>query len=371
MAHYAKRPHGRGQVWKDDARGCWRGQVTINGKRKSVSGKEGECHKALDHLLDGADEAHEEDDATVGAWLTLWVDELAPTKDENTRQNRRDIIKRLEPLAAMRMDAVLSPDVERVLQADAARGYAKSTLVRMKSVLGMAYDCWNGRVQRTFNPARIAHVPPTKARTPKTSVTPEQAVALLEVAEETPRTGLLVTLGIWLGLRPGEVAGLTWANVDLDARELKVFQSRKRGPNGELTMSDPKADSFRTLVLSPVVVGALRRHKHRQTIERVRASHWEELDLVVCTRTGAPLDPSNCRREVKNMALAAGIKDRKVCPNELRHTAASLLVEQTGDLTKVADQLGHKNERMLIETYRTRLARTVDTSDAMTQALGA
>lgn len=371
MAHWAKRAHGRGQVWKDDERGCYRGQVTINGKRRSVSGKEGECHRALDALLDGAEEECPEADAKVGEWLTLWVEELAKTNCEGTRQNRRDMIKRWRPLFRMKMSAVLSPDVERVLKADAAAGYSKSTLVRMKSVLKMGFDAWNGRTRHSFNPAQLAKLPDTKPRRKKTSVTAEQAAALLEVAEATPRYGLLVTLGIWLGLRPGEVAGLTWANVDLDAGELSVVQTRRRNPDGTYTMTTPKADSYRNLVLPGPVVEALRSHKAAQARERLRARRWENTELVICTPTGRPLHPSSQRDEVARMARAAGIFDREVCPNELRHTMASLMVETTRDLTKTADALGHKNERMLIETYRDRLARTVDTSDAMTAALGA
>lgn len=383
MANYGKRERGRGMVFKVKTRtGAthWRGQVTIDGRRRSVTrAKEGDARQALDQLIDGAesddDQGHDEDDATVGEWLALWVETIAKTNCENTRQNRRDIIKRWRPIYRRRMADLLSPDVERVLQADAAKGYKKSTLVRMKSVLKMSYDAWNGRTQRTFNPAERATIPDTVPGREREALTAEQAAALREIAERTPETGLLVTLGLWFGLRPGEVAGLTWANVDTDAGTISVRRMRRRQPGEDgkqiLSLTDaPKAKSFRSLAIPADVLAQLRRHKTTQTRRRLAAGRWDDRDLVVCTRNGSPIDPSNQRRQVAKMATAAGIF-RHLTPNELRHTAATLLIDAGYSLTEVADFLGHKNERMLIETYRHKTGRTVDLTAGMTSALGA
>ena len=373
MANYAKRPHGQGSVSKDKGRNRWRGQVTIDGKRRTVQGRtEGEVRAKLDELLDGA--AHgeaDEDTSTVGAWLALWVDELADTATDNNRANRQWAVERLAPLHRRRMDALRAHHVEAVLARDAKAGYVRSSLVRMRTVLAMAYDAWNGRTGHTFNPARLAHIPTTTERPEKRTLTGEQAHTLLEVAEGTPRVGVLVTLGLWLGLRPGEVAGLTWADVDLDAGELTVRQMRRRNPDGSLTMTGAKAKSERALHLPAPLTDALRRHKAEQAAARLASrATWQDNGLVVCARNGTPLDPSNVRREVRKMAEAAGIFF-DLTPNELRHTAASLLVDADVPLTTVADMLGHKNVRMLAQHYRHKVARTVDTADAMAAALGA
>ena len=373
MANYSERPHGKGSVWKDEARGVWRGQVNIGGKRRSVSGRRrGDVERALDELLEGGGPpaADDEENPTVGAFLTLWVSELADTESENNRANRQWAAERLAPLHSLHMDAVRAQHVEAVLKRDARAGYARTSLVRMRTVLAMAYDTYNGRAGHTFNPGRAAHIPKTVERAEKHALTPEQAAALLEAAEQTPRVGLLVTLGLWLGLRPGEVAGLTWDAVNLAAGELTVCQMRRREPDGSLTMTDAKSKSDRTLHLPPPVVDALRRHKRAQAAEQLAAKTWADNDLVICGRTGAPLDPSNVRREVRKMAEAAGIFFG-LTPNELRHTAASLLVEAGVPLTTVADMLGHKNVRMLALTYRHKVARVVDTSGAMSAVLAA
>jgi integrase len=370
MARYGKRDHGKGQVRFDASRGVWRGQVTIDGKRRSVSARtEGDARKKLDRLLTGEDTPAAEGDGAVkvGEWLTLWVEELADTDTENNRKNRQWAIAKLSALHGKRMDDLRTPEVEKVLKGYAAKGMRKSSIVRMRSVLGMAYNTYNGRNGRTFNPAHGATFGKTKPSKPKRALTPKQAGALLKVADCEPRYGILVHLGLWLGLRPGEVAGLTWENVDLATGELSVVQMRRREETtGALTMANPKADSFRCLIAPPPLLDALRRHKGAQAA----AGLWAHNGLVVCTSAGGPLDPSNVRREVKRMAAAAGIKFA-LTPNELRHTAATLLVNSGTPRVTVADMLGHVDTRMVDKHYRHKELRPVDTSAAMVAAVAA
>jgi integrase len=67
---------------------------------------------------------------------------------------------------------------------------------------------------------------------------------------------------------------------------------------------------------------------------------------------------SNLRRAIERLCGLADIDP--VSPNELRHTAATLLVDTGMRLEEVADFLGHKDTSMLIETYRHRAKRVVD-----------
>ena len=368
MPRYRARAKGEGTYRKDKARNVYRGRIMIGGKRHNVTAAtEGEINAKLDALVLGTPEVVEADaNPTVGAWLGLWVDELADTATENTRANRKWAIGKLSALYGYRMDALRATEVEAVLRGYARAGMAQSSVVRMRTVLAMAYDTYNGRNGRTFNPARVAKYGATAERPDKQALTPEQAAALLEVADAEPRHGIVIHLGLWLGLRPGEVAGLTWDCVDLIAGELSVVQMRRRNPDGSLTMAGPKRKSYRTLVMPNPLVDALRRHKTAQA----GAGLWSAKGLVVCTREGAPLDPSNVRREVKRMAKAAGIFF-PLTPNELRHTAASLLVNAGVSKVTVADMLGHLNTRMLDQTYRHKDLRPVDTGNAMAAVLAA
>ena len=56
-------------------------------------------------------------------------------------------------------------------------------------------------------------------------------------------------------------------------------------------------------------------------------------------------------------------------PNELRHSAASLLVDAGVPLQEVADLLGHVNVRMLASTYRHKVRSVVDVTNGQEQML--
>jgi len=74
-----------------------------------------------------------------------------------------------------------------------------------------------------------------------------------------------------------------------------------------------------------MAVDALRAHVERQGQERAAAdARWSDHDLVFCTRTGAPLDAANVRREFRAACTAARIGERWT-PRELRHSFVSLM----------------------------------------------
>jgi integrase len=336
-----KREHGTGQVFYDPARNMWRGQITIDGKRRSVSArKESEAHKKLDRLLTRETDTDAEGVWTLGGWLARWVDEAEGSA--NTVANRQWAIAHLKTLHGRRIDNLSALEVQDLLKAKQRGGLGRSSLVRIRTVLAMALEEALRYHLVTENVARIVRIPKAaKAIAERRALTPEEVARLLEAAEHDAE-GIVVPLGYYLGMRPGEVCGLTWPEIDLDAGTITISQMRRREPDGSLTMCDPKADSTRTFTnVRPEVLDALRRHKAMQAAE----GKWSHTGLVVSTRTGTPIDPSNHRRALTRMAEAAGIFGG-LTPNELRHTFATHLVAGGKTLTELAVAMGHKNERM-------------------------
>ena len=348
MARYAERPHGRGSVYWDDRRQRWRGQVTVKGRRYNISDrKRGPVEAKLDAILNGDDEsaADGEGGGTLGVWLDRWVDDADGS--ENTVANRRWAIAHLTPLHARPLDDLSALEVQDLLKAKRA-DLGRSSLVRIRTVLAMALDEALRHHLVDENVARIAKIP--KGARPiaeRRALTSDEIERLLGAAERDG-DGIVVVLGYYLGMRPGEVCGLLWADVNLDAGTLTVAQMRRREPDGSLTFCATKGDgsSDRTFVnLRPEVADALARHKAAQATERLRGANWHDYGLVVTTRYGTPIDPSNHRRALTRIAEAAGIFDG-LTPNELRHTFATHFVARGKSLTDLSVAMGHKNERM-------------------------
>jgi integrase len=285
----ARRLKGDGSIYFEADRNRWVGTVDLpddgtgERRRTKVTGRTKtevrERLRARQQLVEQSVPSGA-GDLTVEALLRRWIDEVLPSRSSvspNTVASYRWAVERhLIPRLGKKRLRALTPDhVERVLRRLADDGMARHTLVRIRSVLGMAIKWAQRRDLVARNVAELADIPANAAR-PKggRSLTVEEARQLLETASED-RLGPLVTVSLMLGLRPGEVTGLRWIDVDLDAAIVHVRQARKRemGEDGieTLTFGRPKTPkSVRSIEVPSPVVSSLRRQQTVQDIEPVR-----------------------------------------------------------------------------------------------------
>jgi integrase len=367
-----------GSVYREGASGRWRGAFTApDGRRHKVSGRT--KRQAFERLREaqaafrnGAHDATRR--LTLAGYLTEWLRRHAPARPTvrsvNTLDNyawaiNRHLVPRLGHLPLVK----LTPEhVEHLLDTLAADGLSRSSISRVRAtlVLALKHAVKRGLIVR--NVAELADMPaaaalPCEGR----ALTPDQARALLATVAGQRNEALVVT-GLMLGLRPGELLGLRWVDVDLDAAALHVRSSLKRERN-QLRLGDPKTPrSRRSLNLPAPVLIALRAHRRRQIEDRLQAgSTWVDNDLVFCTTIGTAIDPSNLRREFSAMTTAAGLGHWT--PNELRHSAASLLSATGVPLEHIADVLGHDGTRMTAVVYRHAVTPTVTAAVAPMEKL--
>ena len=181
----------------------------------------------------------------------------------------------------------------------------------------------------------------------------EQAnVFLIAVIGE--RLEPLYVLAITAGLREGELLGLRWEDVDMNSGMLQVRRSLSEARIGRIYEA-PKSGKGRNIRLTQRALGALRKHRKRQLVERMKlAGLWQENGLVFPSRVGTPLGGRNLNRSFKRHLERAGLP-RSFRFHDLRHTCATILLRQgvnpkyeTGRsgfriwryrLTKISDQL--------------------------------
>lgn len=350
-----RRTAGSGSVFYDKSRRRWVGRVVqADGSRRSVTARsQEEAIKRLNRVLGlGALGAPQESSLTVEQWLRHWIDNVAPARAHSTQTLANDrwaVERHLIPgLGRRKLTKLSVEDVELMLKTRAEDGLGRSSLQRLRTVLAKALDEAIRRERITrHNVARYAVLPPT-ARPPKVtrSMTADEARQLFEVADENDM-GAMVRVGLMLGLRPGELTGLVWDDVDLDAGTLRVDQALVRGPGSSLKRADPKTPkSRRNIALPDPLVVALREHRDRQKVRTLTAAE----DFVFATSKGTPLDPSNVRRSFAKLCNDAGLGHWTLV--DLRRTAASLLSEAAVPIDHVTDLLGHVDSRMLDRHYR-------------------
>jgi integrase len=152
------------------------------------------------------------------------------------------------------------------------------------------------------------------------------------------------------GLRRGELLGLQWERVDLDAETLQVVQTLQR-VGGKLQLKAPKTrKSRRTVPLPPPVVEALKAHKIAQGKERLAAGPaWHDTGMVFASAVGTPMEPDNLGR--------SWYRVRKVLPeprprfHDPRHTCVTLLLTEGVAPLIVQEIVGHSAIHVTMTIY--------------------
>lgn len=378
-----KNHYGGGSIYQEKG-GRWVGDARINGQRRRVIASTAKDARAkLDKLRQAAADGLPVPDGTltVSQWLDHWRTEVLPGRvgSPNTVTNySHHITRHIIPAIGSRRLRDLSPeDVERMLKAMAAEGLSRSTVNRTRAVLVMALRHAEKRGRIARNVAQLADMPSCEPTEARKALTAEQAAKLLEAAHGDRLEALYVT-GLMLGLRPGELTGLRWTDVDLEGGILHIRGMLKREPRAEgkghvLRLGEPKTSrSRRSLDLPAPVVDALRRHRPRQVAEQLAAgplwsAEWGPIGLVFTTEVGTPIDPANLRRSFKALTESAGLG--RWTPYELRHSAASLLSAAGVHAEVVGDVLGHDGTRMVATVYRHAVTPTVAAAVAPMEAM--
>jgi integrase len=178
-------------------------------------------------------------------------------------------------------------------------------------------------------------------------VTPAEVAALLSAASGDRLEALYVT-AVHTGLRRGELLGLKWTDINLDARTLSVQRSLDK----DGTFNAPKrSKSRRTVTLTPQAAEALKGHRAHQNEEGLRlGSLWEDRDLVFPNRRGKPMNADNLyHRDFKPLLQRAGLSGFTF--HSLRHTCATLLLAKNVNPKIVSELLGHATISQTMDTY--------------------
>ncbi|MFD7631536.1 tyrosine-type recombinase/integrase [Streptomyces sp. NPDC059851] len=237
------------------------------------------------------------------------------------------------------------------------------TVTYVHSVLKSALE---HAVREDELPRNVARNVKTTAPRPKRfrPLTAAEARHFLDAAR-TDRLHALYELALRTGLRKGELLGLHWEDLDLNSGTATIRRSLQRTSTGGLTHLPTKTRaSERRIALPAECIHSLKQHKERQHKERETAgSGWQDGGLVFTTPSGRPLDPANLTRRFRTFLDRAGL--RRIRFHDLRHSTATLLLEQGVDLIVIKELLGHAHIGVTASVYahvRLRLQRqAIDT----------
>ncbi len=335
-----RRPHGSGALY-ETAAGLWRGRyvtvdpLTHKRVRRYVSGhtRQEAGRRLRDAMADAARKSAAGSSPTVEWWCRRWLDTSAQRIRPATLRSYRQAIRLhvLPYLGSWPLAELRAGDVERWISDLSARGLAPSTIATSRRIFAacLADAERDGRIAR--NVARLAHAPRVEGTTRRRALTAAEARVLLEAARTDPDAGLLVTLALATGARVGELLGLDWSDIDVDAGTLRIRGSRSRAGLGPTK----SARGRRLVTLPPFALEALR--------AETRAT-----GPVFTMPDGGPMIPERAGERWRALRKRAGFDGLRF--HDLRGTVATLGLAAGIPPKALADVLGH-DPAVLLRTY--------------------
>lgn len=177
-------------------------------------------------------------------------------------------------------------------------------------------------------------------------LTREEVVFLLNACQRHfPSSYPFILLLARTGVRLGEAVALQWGDIDFHGRFIEVRRNFTRGK-----LSTPKSGKGRRVDMSRMLTDTLHALFVERKKETLRRGWGHVPGWIFTTEDGTMLDPDNFRRRVwEKLLLKAGFRHIRI--HDLRHTFASLLIQQGESLAYVKDQMGHHSIQMTVDIY--------------------
>lgn len=210
---------------------------------------------------------------------------------------------------------------------------------------------------QAVNDGLLARHPMLQIKKPKVTrkrewiaLTEPQVAKLLSTITD-PTDQLLIKLAATSGMRRSELLGLRYQDVDLEHCTFTVRQTNKRTKGGGKIHATTKTeDSWRTVSLPATLMPLLKAHIRAVRLKAMSDDKWQPNDLLFPGEHGLPLNPDAISKRVKHYGQKAGLH-KDFCLNSLRHTSASLLLQNGASYKTVQHRLGHSTATLTLNTY--------------------
>lgn len=368
MANKNKREYGTGSISKRKD-GKWQGRVNlgtdINGKRKQkyfYGTTEKEVKKKLkDYFIQGEKyTANNIAKMTLEEFLVDWLENiLVHTLKPKSYAIKEYIIKQqIAPrIGMLQVNSLVASDIQQMINNMVKEDLSYSTIKK-------AYDTLNQRFKLAINQEQVNKNPTLGVVLPKQKnkknseiqyFSKEQCKELIEESrriydynnKNVYRLGELVPFLIFTGLRIGEAIALEWKDIDYKNKTITVnknvveVKSKKTGKYILEKQDSTKTDSSTRII--PLSNNAM------ECIKNLKEINGDK-KFIFASQTGQYISPSNLNRMFRGIQKALNYKVT-LGLHSLRHTFATLMLNNGIDVKIVSELLGHSNVSVTYNIY--------------------
>jgi len=334
--------------------GTWRAQITLDGHRLSFTAStRNTCQQWLKNTVHQIDEGMNFASTvkTLGEFLNNWLDSSCASMQRTTSKQYHQVSRSyIIPYIGKIKIKDLRPDqIQHFYDILLKRGLGIYAILKTHTVLRSALSHAQklGIINR--NPASVVITP--KEQQKEMKILDETQVGRLLLSVKNHRWEALYHLAIVTGMRQMELLGLKWTDIDWINRSLKVERQLLRSNSKQLMFSQTKTRyGKRTLTLGMKSIEILKAHYERQHISRRTAGEkWSEQGLIFTNNIGGAISHRNLLRDFKHVLANAGLPHIRF--HDLRHTAASLMLNHGIAPIIVSRRLGHAKPSITLDIY--------------------
>ena len=356
-----KRGNGEGSIYFRTSDEKWVGSITLENRKRRVF--YGKTHKEVQEKLKVALREQQQGTLvtaprqTLVQFLTDWLENSQRQSVRPRTYERYEELVRLHIAPALgryELQKLSAQHLQAFYAKKAEEGLSATTINHFHNVLHKALDTavkWNLVARNVCDLVS----PPRRKRYEVHPLTLEQVHKLLAVVEGHEMEALF-RLALATGLRRGELMGLKWQDINLDAGVLQVRRILSRVPSkmpgkGYVEAEPKTQKSRRSVVIAPFALEALKQNRERQREAEITAGPlWQDHDFVFCTSIGTHLNPTrDMLDQLKVLLKKAGLPDIRF--HDLRHSAATLLLSVGVHPKVVQEILGHSQISITMDVY--------------------
>ena len=250
-------------------------------------------------------------------------------------------------LGKIKLSDLTSDHIRSLYQQLLQYGVGKRTIEVLHAILHVSLgDAVKQRLIHS-NPSNPVCAP--KYNPPEMRIMTENEITTFLITIQGHPIEALYFIAISTGLRQSELLGLKWSDLDWNNCSLKVIRQLKRNSKRNNYFSNLKTKhSKRTIKLGKETIRKLNNH-HTEQQKYKRNSNWEENDLIFTTKSGKPIKQGNLYTQFKLLLQKAGLPDIRF--HDLRHTAATLMLNNGVPILTVSRRLGHSKPSITLDVY--------------------
>ena len=357
-----RRPSGDGMVRKRDD-GRWEGRIVVGHKAngdpifRHVYAK---TQKALTEKLHQSIECYqdveltEDSRMTLGEWLDRWLAEYKDgTIRPGTLEGYRNYIENyIKPqLGGKQVSLITTQDVQRMYRrlksGGRVREDAEGSKLLSDSTVRHIHTMLHGAIKAAVQAHIIPKNPTENATVPKSNYKPMQVLneqeldTFLQAVQNDDVWRDFFYTELMTGLRRGEICALMWRDFDAKAGTLGISRTLHSKGQGIYALGDTKTSQGNRTIILPESVAALLRARKKNSI-----SQWI---FPQPTSPELPMNPGTAYRRLKTLLEEAGLPSIRF--HDLRHTFATLALQNGMDVKTLSAMLGHVSAATTLDIY--------------------